>query len=217
MKSDKLKLILLLVMAALPITAATILFQLSERQGVGATSNKGRLIIPVLDITELDMRSATGDTLFRTFEEEVAGISPQDYRPRPWMLVYLGGAACDATCEERLYYLRQLHRRLATEAPRVKRYYLAATLEPMQDSSLDAATAELFATSFPDMEIAYGDPQAIRAALARTVEEDADPIAEHYIYVVDPVGNVMLYFTPENTPEDILEDVDKLLERSSLG
>jgi hypothetical protein len=34
---------------------------------------------------------------------------------------------------------------------------------------------------------------------------------------VDPLGNVMLYFTPGNTPEEILSDLDTLLDSSSLG
>ena len=215
MQADKIKLTLLLLMTAVPIVLATVLFKLSD--GAGATSNKGTLIVPVLDVTELDMRSASGEPLFRTFEEEVAGVSPRDYVPRPWMLVYLGAAACDAACEERLFFLRQAHRRLGAEAARVKRYYLAATLDGEGEASLDPAARALFAENFPDMEVAFADPSVLRANLAGTAREGGDPVAEHYVYVVDPVGNVMLYFTPDNTPEDILEDIDKLLERSSLG
>lgn len=216
MKSDKIKLALLLFITVLPLGLATWMFQRYEQQGGLGTTNKGELILPPLDITALGMRGAEGEALFRSFEEEVAGIPPEDYRPRPWMLVYLGGPACGRDCEERLYYLRQVHRRLSAEAPRVRRWYLSVVDEGAQ-AGLEEATRELFAREFPDMGIAYGDAAVLRGNLAGTHEPGQDPIGSHYIYVVDPVGNVMLYFTPDNTPEQILDDIDKLLERSSLG
>jgi hypothetical protein len=49
------------------------------------------------------------------------------------------------------------------------------------------------------------------------VPADINPANLHYIYVVDPLGNVMMYFTPENTPEEMLDDIDNLLDRSSVG
>ena len=212
MTSDKIKLTLLLLMTAVPILLATWMFSLREGTGVSATTNKGELIVPVLDITELDLRDASGELVFRTFEEEVAGIDPGEYRPRPWLLVYLGGASCDAACEERLHFLRQLHLRLGADAARLQRWYLNTG-----DAPLAERTRELFAERFPGLETARGDAAVIRANLARTLSQGEDPIRDHYIYVSDPVGNVMLYFTPENSPEDILEDLEQLLDASSLG
>ena len=212
MISNKLKLTAILLMTAVPLTLATYMFSVKVGHGFGATTNKGILISPILDITSLDMRDEKGSLLFKTFEEEVAGISPQDYQARPWLLVFLGTQSCDSECEDRLYYLRQLHRRLGKDEPRVNRYYLNAGQNP-----LDAGTQQMFAQKFPDMKVAYGDAQVILDNLARTLRGNENPIQSHYIYVVDPVGNVMLYFTPENSPEDILSDLQKLLNQSSLG
>lgn len=211
MTSDKIKLTLLMVITIVPISLATWMFVRHQEGGVGGTTNNGELIIPPLDITALDMRDADGEVLFRTFEEEVAGVDPADYVPRPWLLVYLGAANCDAACEERLYFLRQLHVRLGAEARRVQRYYLST------EDALTAETRERFEADFPGMTVVYAEAESLRANLSGTHDAGADPLAEHFIYVVDPVGNVMLYFTPANTPAEILNDLQRLLDNSSLG
>ena len=211
MNSGKIKLTILLVAIILPITAATLLFMMKEGQGFGSTTNKGHLINPVLDITEFGMKTKTGEAIFLPFEVTVADIAPEDYVPRPWGLVYLGQRECDQICEERITYLRQLHRRLGAEATRVARYYINT------DEDFAPQTTTLFQQSFPEMTLSYSNKTLLKNNLARTHAENIDPIEQHYIYVVDPVGNVMLYFTPENTPEEILSDLDKLLDQSSLG
>jgi hypothetical protein len=214
MDKNKLKLTFLLLIAVVPISLATWYFNTREYQGSVATGNKGVLVIPVLDVTTLDLRNGLGEPAYLSFEELTAGVSPEDYKPRPWQLLYLGAPECDDSCVERLYFLRQLHVRLSREFDRVQRVYVQAS-----DASgpLPDATATLMAEQQPDMKVVYAGASALRTRLQATVPANADPVTEHYIYVVDPVGNVMLYFTPENTPEDILSDLDTLLDNSSLG
>ncbi|MDT8398378.1 MAG: hypothetical protein RQ899_07165 [Pseudomonadales bacterium] len=214
MDSSKIKLTFLLLIAALPITLATWFYGLREMQGISVTSNKGVLIVPVLDITALAMHDDAGEPIFQTFEDAVAGVSAKEYQPRPWLLVYLGGPDCDSACAQRLYFLRQLHRRLGREVDRVARYHVNVTQDRR---SLTEATRTLFAEQFPELGQASADRDTLLKNLAGSLPADVDPVTEHYIYVVDPVGNVMLYFTPENTPEDILRDLDRLLDQSSLG
>ena len=214
MDRNKLKLLALMLVIVLPVSLATFSFMKSQSAGVVSTSNKGELISPVLDVTELGMLDPEGRPLFQPFEETVAGVDPADYQPRPWLLVYLGDSHCDEVCVERLYFLRQLHRRLGAEARRVSRYYLnvGEGAAPLSETTLDYIN-----TQQPDMVVANAEEGSLRENLRRTHGEDEDPVSEHYIYVVDPVGNVMLYFTPDNDAADILSDIDKLLDRSSLG
>ena len=213
MDRNKAKLTFLLLIAVLPISLATWMFNAREEAGgMGPTTNKGELILPPLDITELDLRDGQGELVYRTFEEEVAGLDPEDYEPRPWLLVTLGGADCGEQCRQRLFYLRQLHARLAADAPRLRRWYLNA-----DGGELAPDTAAHFREEFPSMGVGQGSRERILENLARTLKPGASPIEDHYSYVVDPVGNVMLYFTPENSPEDILQDIEKLLDQSSLG
>jgi cytochrome oxidase Cu insertion factor (SCO1/SenC/PrrC family) len=214
MDSNKLKLTALLLMAALPIGLATWYFGAIVNQASFSTTNKGRLVQPVLDVTALQLRESSGAPAYLPFEELVAGISPEDYKPRPWQLLYLGAPECDALCVDRLYFLRQLHTRLGREADRVERVYVQVAAMP---GPLPEATASILAEQHPDMKQLHAESSSLQQVLAPTVPAGEDAIGNHYIYVVDPVGNVMLYFTPDNTPEEILSDLDKLLDQSSLG
>jgi cytochrome oxidase Cu insertion factor (SCO1/SenC/PrrC family) len=214
MDTTKLKLSALLLMAALPISLATWYFGVATNQSMLATSNKGRLVLPVLDVTELQLQDPSGAPGYLPFEVIVEGVTPEDYEPRPWQLLYLGSPVCDAVCVDRLYFLRQMHTRLGRESDRVERVYVQVGAG---QGELPQATAQLLAEQHPGMKHLNADSALLREKLARTISEDEDAIADHYIYVVDPVGNIMLYFTPDNTPEQILADLDKLLDQSSLG
>jgi hypothetical protein len=214
MDKNKLKLTFLLLIAAIPITLATWSYSVRETAGVKATSNKGVLVVPVLDVTEFDLRNADGTPAYQAFDEMVAGVDPADYDPRPWQLLYLSAGDCADPCLERLYFLRQLHARLAHDSSRVERVYVHVDNNhaAMPESTLATLTRQQ-----PGLRVIHADAAALRQRLARTVPTGADPVTNHYIYVVDPVGNVMLYFTPDNTPEQILSDLEKLLDQSSLG
>lgn len=212
MDRNKLKLLIILLAITVPITLATLLFQLSvNKRNFGTTSN-GTLIIPVLDVSELQLKDADGNNAYQTFEEMTANVSPEDYEPRPWQLLYLGSADCDAACQERLYFLRQMHIRLGAESGRVQRVYVQTETAP-----LTPATTTYIQQEQADMRILRADDATLRAALQRTLPPGDDALAGHYIYVMDPVGNIMLYFTPANDAEQMLDDIDQLLDHSSLG
>lgn len=213
MDSNKLKLLLLLSGFLVPVLSATWYFRTITDPASVATSNRGTLIQPVLDLPALQLTDDSGAPAYLSFEEMTAGVAPDDYDPRPWQLLFLSGADCEAACVERLYFLRQMHIRLNRESERVQRVFV---LVDGADASLSTELLDTFAAQQPDLRIVRGDPATLRAQLAPTTE-GRDPVAEHFIYVADPVGNVMLYFTPENTLDEILKDIDKLLDQSSLG
>jgi hypothetical protein len=107
-----------------------------------------------------------------------------------------------------------MHTRLNAEAKRVERVYVQVedTLTP-----LPQPTRNLLAEQQADMKIVYATSANLEAVLAPSVPANINPANLHYIYVVDPLGNVMMYFTPANTPEEMLDDIDNLLDRSSVG
>jgi hypothetical protein len=214
MDKNKAKLTFLLLIAALPIGSATWYFGTQEYQGLMATTNKGVLINPVIDITALQLRTGAGEPAYQSFEERTVDVAPEDYDAPPWQLLYLGAPECDDSCVDRLYFLRQLHVRLGREFDRIQRVYVQASDVP---GPLPENTAALLGEQQPDMKVVYADRTALLNQLRATVPAGVDPLAQHYIYVVDPLGNVMLYFRPENSPEDILSDLDTLLDSSSAG
>jgi hypothetical protein len=210
---SKLKLTFLLLITALPVTLATLSFQSAIESGtLQSTANKGNLINPPVDISQLDMRDREGSPVFKTFEEEIANLTPgEEYQIKPWLMVYVSANPCDATCEQRIYYMQQLHITLGKDMQRVRRYYLSAATE-----QIAPATAQLFREQYPSMGIAFSDSTLFNRNMQEAgLELGLDE--QDYIFLIDPVGNVMMYYTEEHTPQDIMADLDTLLKYSSLG
>jgi hypothetical protein len=210
---NKLKLTFLLLITALPVSLATFSFRDATEDGSpSSTVNKGNLINPPADISALAMRDLSGQPVFKTFEEEIAALAPgEEYEIKPWLMVYVNGANCDASCEERIHYLQQLHIALGKNIQRVRRYYLNTDMSPFSEE-----TATHFRDEYPSMGLAYTDRDTLKKnMLAAGVQ--LDPATQSYVLLIDPVGNVMMYYTQEHTPEEIMTDLETLLRYSSLG
>lgn len=213
MITNKLKLTFLLLISLLPIVLATWYFGVSVSSTDRITNNNGVLISPVLDLASLELLDSEGQSAYQTFEELTEGVDPDIYKPRPWQLLFMTAAKCELDCLERLYLLRQIHLRLGKTADRVQR---ALIITDQNAAAFSASALQLLLVQQPDLQILTGNPQILQQQLAPSANGQ-DPVAENYIYVADPLGNIMLYFTPENTPEQILKDIDQLLDHSSLG
>lgn len=212
MTAHKLKLTFLLTISLVPIVMATLYFRASLENGVNTRSG-GVLIQPLLELSRLDLRNTQGERAYLGFDELVEDVDPREYQPRPWQLLFMSSTDCDQSCIERLYFLRQIHLRLGREADRVQR---ALVVVDDAHLALPQATLDILANQQQDLRLLRGNPQWLLQELAPSAQ-GRNPVQEHFIYVADPVGNIMLYFTPENTPEEILKDIDKLLDQSSLG
>jgi len=210
---NKLKLTFLLLITALPVSLATMSFKSATDTGeITATSNKGRLINPPADISALDMRDSEGNPAFRSFEEEIATLADsEEYEIKPWLLVFVTAQQCATACEERLHYLQQLHIALGKNIQRVRRYYLNAAGQP-----LNIETATRFREDFPSMGIAFSDAITLETNM-REAGAQLSLREQDYVLLIDPVGNVMMYYTDEQSAEDIMTDLEKLLKYSSLG
>jgi hypothetical protein len=114
-----------------------------------------------------------------------------------WVLVTADAAACDAACERKLYVVRQSRKAQGKEQARIERLWLL----------LDDATprAELLA--------AIEGTRVVRdAGLARSLPGGGDGI-----YLVDPLGNLMMRFPADADPARVLKDLQRLLKYSRIG
>jgi len=110
-----------------------------------------------------------------------------------WVLVSADAAACDAYCEKKLYFMRQVRRAQGKHMERVERLWLVG--------GAAAPPPELLA--------------AIEGThLAR--HEDPAFTADH-IYLVDPLGNLMLRFPRDPDPSRMIKDLQRLLRYSRSG
>ncbi len=122
-----------------------------------------------------------------------------------WSMVYIAGQ-CDATCKARLHDMRQIHASLAKHIPRVQRVLLTAEQDVTALKSL-----------YPDM-VVLNQPQTQRDALARQFDlpEAAAGLAQR-VYLVDPLGNLMMSYAPMVAAGDIRKDLNRLLAYAWAG
>ncbi|MGJ8688725.1 MAG: hypothetical protein ACSHXZ_04315 [Gammaproteobacteria bacterium] len=210
---SKLKLTFLLLITALPVTMATLSFNSADNSdGSSATSNKGTLINPPADISVLAMHDVDNNPVFKSFEEVIAALpNDQEYEIQPWLMVYVNADDCAEACKERIHILKQLHIALGKNTQRVRRYYLNAS-----DRAIAPEVAELFRNEYPSMGVAQSDKALLGANLIEA-GTDIDLSTQTYVILIDPVGNVMMYYTEDQEAEDIMSDLETLLKYSSLG
>ena len=131
------------------------------------------------------------------------GLTLDDLRGR-WTLVHLVSARCDEACRERIYYTRQIRAALGQDIPRVRRLVLAA------DGRGTRGLAGILHQHPQLTVVAAGSDASL-------VRQFPGPIAPATVFLVDPLGNLMMRFGPDVEADGILEDLEKLLKLSRIG
>ena len=120
-----------------------------------------------------------------------------------WLLVYAQDGVCSDACEFSLYTLRQSRLMLGKEMDRLARVFLHGE-------------------SAPDTVFLTNEHTGLITLRDRDLGELLDSlrpveVAAGGYYLVDPLGNVVLYFRPDIEPSHMVEDIKRLLKLSSIG
>ena len=119
-----------------------------------------------------------------------------------WIMLATDGARCGPRCQEKLWKMRQVRLAQGKEMNRVERVWLIDDGERP-----DAATLQAHA----GLWVARGTAQAIAAALP------AEQSYRDHIYLIDPLGNLMLRFPRDADPKQMIRDLTRLLKYSRSG
>ena len=117
-----------------------------------------------------------------------------------WLLVTFDPAACDPACEQKLFVVRQVRRAQGAGAERIERLWLVT-----DGRAPRAALVEAIAGSHIEPAQAAGDPGAFSGD------------ARKYIYLVDPLGNLMMRYPADPQPARMIKDLERLLKVSRVG
>lgn len=192
------KLIAILSVFVVPFIIASVWFNQLKSQGEDAGNRaNGQLIAPARPLAEFKQNTLDGAEV-----SALADIKDQ------WTVVYFRDGACDEVCAKTLYDSRQVRVSLGREMHRVRR--LMVTDTPL--------TAELGEVHL-QLLTSGGDSGA--GGLKAQVREhvgveifDADP---EQLYLVDPLGNLMMRFPSELPQKLFLKDLKVLLKASRIG
>ena len=120
-----------------------------------------------------------------------------------WVLLYANPGACGDDCEFSLYTLRQSRLMLGKEMDRLVRVFLHGDTTP--DTVLLADE--------------YKGLITLQDSSLNDVLDNKRPAALEAggYFLVDPLGNLVLYFRPDIDPSAMVEDIKHLLELSRIG
>lgn len=177
---------------AAPVLAAWFLYFNPEYLPRGR-SNLGELITPVVPLpADLALVTPRGAALDR---EALAG---------KWTLVYLAGGGCSDACQVRLRDMRQIRLALGDGSLSTERLLI------LTDASAQAAGADL-AQQFSGMQVALTDAVGGGRLLQLLGQGEA---ALGRLYVLDPMGNLMMRYAPDAPAKDTLTDMGRLIKAS---
>jgi hypothetical protein len=186
-KRGRIKLLALAAFFALPVLAGYVAFFFDWVPGSAA--NYGTLI-PARPLPDATLQGADQ----RPFKfSELRG---------KWLLVQFDSGACDGYCERKLYFMRQVRKALGKDMGRVERVWLLTDGEAPKPRLLEAIE---------------GTRLARFASRAFTDEFPADRSNADHIYVVDPLGNLMMRFPRDPDPSRMLKDMQRLIKVSGIG
>ena len=122
-----------------------------------------------------------------------------------WSAVILADK-CEAVCQARLHDARQIHASLEKDMNRLQRI-LITNQQDLNDLQ----------KQYPDL-IILNQPSADVAALAKQFDVDGvSAYTSERVYMVDPLGNLMLSYSNQVKPVDMRKDWVRLLKYSWAG
>ena len=150
-----------------------------------------------------------GELLVPTPLPEIAGT---DLEGRPatlgglkgkWILLHIDSGACDERCVAKQYKLRQVRLTQGKNMERVVRVWLLADKQPVG------------ATLLRD----YDGTMLIRVPedLLKNFPVRSGAEARDHIWLIDPLGNLMLRYPPTADPSGMKTDLLRLLKLSRVG
>jgi hypothetical protein len=130
-----------------------------------------------------------------------SGKTDADFLRRKWTLLYVQQGPCAERCRTRLYETRQVRLALDRDMDRVQRVFIADG---------DCCDFQFLREQHPDLIAVRMSPAA--ASLLALL-----PHRGERIYLIDPLGNLMMSYAPDAKPKGMLEDMKRLLRLSQIG
>jgi len=182
LRQSRKKLLLIAGIAFVPMMIAYTVFFFAPQLIPSATTNRGLLVQPALDLS--------------------SHLEPDGQ----WLMLMPNRESCTQDCDEVLHQTRQIHIALGKNADRVERLYIGE--KPLAPSEVMALEKE-----YPNLQYRW-DPRIVEdlASLEQSVDE-----GKNRVFVMDPLGQVILAYPKARVDKPLLLDLKHLLKISNLG
>ncbi len=118
-----------------------------------------------------------------------------------WVLLMVDSGKCDEQCRKKLYYMRQVRLVQNKEMNRIERVWLIDNGEVPEPKLLNDFKDSWF--------ISAKDSEILASIPAKASQHD-------HIYLIDPMGNLMMRFPKNPDPAKMVKDLKRLLQVSQM-
>jgi hypothetical protein len=187
----------------------------------GGRVNAGELVVPARPLPPLALPLLA------------AGNTKTSFLKGKWTFLYVVTGPCAEVCRTRLYDTRQVRLALDRDMNRVQRVFIAdagccdAQFLHDQHPDLiairaDAANAPLLAllpglNASPDVSNSSAPPDSAGVTTAAGAATSGAAVTAPRVYLIDPLGNLMMFYAADVKSKGMLEDMKRLLRLSSIG
>lgn len=191
--------VLLVLIFLAPTFVAWVMHNSSE-QGwrPEGTTNRGILVHPA---RPLDLPA----------DLQIGDIALNDYLQGKWTLLYIGSSDCDDACSNNLYKMRQIRLAQNENMNRVQRLLLVT------DSAISESFAGLLEQEHPKMDVSTMTAGQLEQLAPYFLIDGVAMQGAERVYFIDPLGNLMMYYSQDADPGGMLKDLKKLLKFSKIG
>lgn len=190
-------LVLLAIIAAAPVIFAYVLFYSDWRSDRAA--NYGELVQPPRILRDIELVDLSGKAF------KLSSLRGK------WLYVYFGPARCREPCQNNLYKTRQVITAQEKNMDRVQRLFVVTdsdALGELRDTVKD----------HPGLHVARPDAEALRSLARDFIVPAGSPLAGlERVYLVDPLGNLMMSYPADADPTGMRKDLARLLRASRVG
>ncbi|MCU6435041.1 cytochrome C oxidase subunit I [Undibacterium sp. Jales W-56] len=121
-----------------------------------------------------------------------------------WIMLQADSGDCAEACKKKLYDMRQLRLIQGKEMERIERVWLITDDKPVDTVLIREYDGTRMLTVNVDK-------------LKSWLPSDSNTSISDHIYMIDPLGNLMMRFPKDADPNRIKKDIAKLLKASAIG
>lgn len=141
-----------------------------------------------------------------------------------WLLVTAGPSACPETCVRRLFIMRNSHASQGKDVERLARVWFVLDDGEIDETILEAYRGTHMLRVNPLDLDKFLTHDTLSPSGTETSSDTADtgdqPWYEQSLqpmWIIDPLGNLMMEFEPDAEPTRVRDDIRKLLRNSRIG
>ncbi|PKO50766.1 MAG: hypothetical protein CVU27_07715 [Betaproteobacteria bacterium HGW-Betaproteobacteria-20] len=184
-------LLLMLIFFIVPIVVVILMYKFNWKpNGVSL----GELVSPARLI----------DSSVALKNDEGASLAPQFWKEK-WTVVYVAGE-CEKVCLDKLQDMRQLHVSLYKDIARAQRVLLT--------TSQDVTNIK---HDYPDLIVINQSAENVIKFSQQFQVNDEDVTNSNRLYLVDPLGHLMMSYQPDTPLSNVRKDLTRLLRFSWAG